>query len=108
MSKVSVFMNEEDTEEDVILKSSFENDLLDYFSRSKSLFLEEDEEETGQGESEIYSETSSGSLNEEILIQLQVTNNLLGNILALQIFLLGFGILVFFMKIIQNNVTRHF
>lgn len=106
MSRSLVFENVQDTEEGAVFKSSFNDDLLGYFSRSKSLSLEE--EETEQGEDEIYSETSSGSLNEEILVQLQVTNNLLGIMVALHIFLLGFVFLVFFMKIIKNNVTRHF
>lgn len=98
---------EQDTEEGLVFKSAFENDLLNYFSRSKSLSLEE-ETETETGDEAIFSETSSGAVDEDILIQLQVTNNLLGIMLALQIFLLGFVFFVFFMKVIKNNVTKHF
>ena len=48
----------------------------------------------------------SSEYDEQLLIQLQVTNNLLGISLALQIFFLGLFFLVFFIKIIKNNVTN--
>lgn len=48
----------------------------------------------------------SSEYDEQILVQLQVTNNLLGISLALQIFFLGLFFLVFFIKIIKNNVTN--
>ena len=59
-----------------------------------------------------YSETvyetvyMTGEYDEQILLQLQVTNNLLGHFFALQIFLLALFFLVFFIKLLKNNVTN--
>lgn len=50
----------------------------------------------------------TGEYDEQILFELQVTNNLLGHMIALQIFFLGLFFLVFFIKIIKNNVTNLF
>lgn len=48
------------------------------------------------------------SLDEQILHELQVANNLMGINLALMIFFLGLFFLVFFIRIIKNNVTNFF
>lgn len=94
-----------DTEEVFTFERGKSDDDLS-FSRSKSVSsLSEEEIEE---ENSYYMETSSGSLDEEILTQIQVTNNLLGIILAFQIFMFGFAIMKFFMRIIENNVTKHF
>lgn len=50
----------------------------------------------------------TGEHDADILTQLQVTNNLLGIILALQVFLLAFTFLKFFIRVIKDNVTNLF
>lgn len=46
------------------------------------------------------------SYDDEVLLQLKVTNGLMGIQIALQIFFLALFFLVFFMRIIKNNVTN--
>ena len=50
----------------------------------------------------------TGEHDADILTQLQVTNNLLGIILALQVFMLAFTFLKFFIRVIKDNVTNFF
>lgn len=50
----------------------------------------------------------TGEYDEQILFELQVTNSLLGQLIALQIFFLACFFLVFFIKLIKNNVTNLF
>lgn len=52
--------------------------------------------------------SSSLSYDEQILAELKVTNGLLGFSIALNIFFLGLFFLVFFIKVIKNNVTNLF
>lgn len=42
----------------------------------------------------------------ELLSQIRVTNSLLGVEIALHVFMLAFAIMVFFIKVIKNNVTN--
>lgn len=59
-------------------------------------------------ETELFQEVvyiQATELDEQLLAQSKVTNNLLGISIALQIFCLGLFFLVFFYKIIKNNVT---
>lgn len=53
------------------------------------------------------SDDTTSSVQEEILVQLEVTNNLLGKFYALAIFCFAFMFFIFFYKIITNNVTKH-
>lgn len=66
----------------------------------------EDDKSASDSSDVMYSET--GSYDADILYQLQVTNSLLGISIALDIFLLAFFILIFFIKVIKNNVTNLF
>lgn len=61
-------------------------------------------------ESEVVTEVvyMTGEYDADILTQLKVTNNLMGIMLALQIFLLAFIFLSFFIRIIKDNVTNLF
>lgn len=105
ISSKSNFVVSDTEQEYFVERGKFENDLLDVFNRSKTLSL--DDEDSSE-EISYYSETSSSTLDEEILLQIQVTNNLLGIMLALQIFMICFAIMRFFIRIIENNVTKHF
>lgn len=90
----------------------FEQLLRDVYFSSRSAayenFAEDATEDTEASEASGSSETIvvSSSCDEDILLQLQVTNNLLGIQLALNIFLLAFAFLKFVYKIIRNNVTN--
>lgn len=50
--------------------------------------------------------SSTSSDYDELLSKVEVTNSLLGISIALQIFFFAFVFMVFFIKIIKNNVTN--
>lgn len=79
-----------------------------YLEEDTELVPESESGETAPASSEtvIYSET--GSYDADILYQLRVTNSLLGVSIALNILFLAFFILIFFVRVIQHNVTNLF
>ena len=50
--------------------------------------------------------SESSDYDTDLLYQIQVTNNLLGISIGLQIIILTFFMMVFFIKVIKNNVTN--
>lgn len=86
------------------------DEVLEELEQQTSVSTEETTEfssETVPG-TELFSEVvylQATEIDEQILAQSKVTNNLLGISIALQIFCLGLFFLVFFYKIIKNNVT---
>lgn len=46
--------------------------------------------------------------SDEVVLQLQVISNLIGIQISLQVFFLGCFFMVFFYKIIKNNLIKHF
>lgn len=74
-------------------------------------------EETTEFSTETVSETElfnevvylqATEIDEQILAQIKVSNNLLGISIAFQIFFLGLFFVVFFIKIIKNNIINFF
>lgn len=59
------------------------------------------------GSDDLYASTAVTSDYSDLLAQIKVTNGLLGVSIALQIFNFSLFIMVFFIKIIKNNVTKY-
>lgn len=75
-------------------------------SRSDSYDSDDSIEIISLDDDDTYYSSVSSDYDADILYQLQVTNGLLGITIALKIILLALFIMVFFIKIIKNNVTN--
>ena len=83
-----------------VINANLSDHLLDFQERNIAL-QSNDASDSGEVS------TSTGS-NDDLLLQIQVTNNLLSISIALQFFIFVFMLIQFFIKVVKNNITNFF